>query len=224
MDPELTLPLDQAYQLMLERHGHQGWWPADTDFEMCVGAILTQNTSWTQVEKALSKLKQHNCLTPHALHEVEPETLAEWIRPAGYFRLKTQRLKAFVGVLVDEYEGEVSCLMAGERSQVRLRLLNIHGIGPETADSMMLYAGGHAIFVVDAYTRRIFSRHGWCHPQAPYHTLQEICQNGIQAWQSSSESRVEGWKDYHAQLVQIGKDFCRPRNPKCDLCPLQSLL
>jgi endonuclease-3 related protein len=155
---------------------------------------------------------------------VEPETLAEWIRPAGYFRLKTQRLKAFVGVLVDEYEGEVSCLMVGESSQVRLRLLNIHGIGPETADSMMLYAGGHAIFVVDAYTRRIFSRHGWCHPQAPYHTLQEICQNGIQAWQSSSESRVEGWKDYHAQLVQIGKDFCRPRNPKCDLCPLQSLL
>ena len=108
MDPELTLPLDQAYQLMLERHGHQGWWPADTDFEMCVGAILTQNTSWTQVEKALIKLKQQNCLTPHALHEVEPETLAEWIRPAGYFRLKTQRLKAFVSVLVDEYEGEVS--------------------------------------------------------------------------------------------------------------------
>jgi endonuclease-3 related protein len=225
MDTSSALSLDQAYELMLKHHGHQGWWPAESDFEMCVGAILTQNTSWTQVVKALDQLRCNQCLAPNAMHAADEATLAQWIRPAGYFRLKARRLKAFVGVLIESFSGDLVAMLEGETNVVRERLLAIHGIGPETADSMLLYAGNHPVFVVDAYTRRIFSRHGWCSEDESYQSLQDLCHEKLGCSCCDEKvSRVEFWKDYHAQLVRIGKEFCRPRQPRCQACPLGALI
>jgi len=225
MDTSSALSLDQAYELMLKHHGHQGWWPAESDFEMCVGAILTQNTSWKQVVKALDQLRCNQCLAPNAMHAVDEATLAQWIRPAGYFRLKARRLKAFVGVLIESFSGDLVAMLEGETNVVRERLLAIHGIGPETADSMLLYAGNHPVFVVDAYTRRIFSRHGWCSEHESYQSLQDLCHEKLGCSCCDEKvSRVEFWKDYHAQLVRIGKEFCRPRQPRCQACPLGALI
>jgi len=160
-DLHLARDLRRAYQLMLARFGHQRWWPGDTPFEVCVGAILVQNTSWTNVERAIANLKSARVLEPRALFDLPEAKLAELIRPAGYFNVKAQRLRAFLRVLVQDYDALLSKLMRGETSMVRDRLLGINGIGPETADSMLLYAGGHHSFVIDAYTKRIFERHEW---------------------------------------------------------------
>ncbi|MBI3876246.1 MAG: endonuclease III domain-containing protein, partial [Verrucomicrobia bacterium] len=146
---------------MRARHGHQHWWPGETPFEVCVGAILTQNTAWKNVERAIANLKSARVLTPEKFFALPEKQLAELIRPAGYFNIKAQRLRAFLSVLVEDFGGELSRLFAGETHVVRERLLAINGIGPETADSMLLYAGEHHSFVIDAYTKRIFARHGW---------------------------------------------------------------
>ena len=153
--------LRRAYELMRERFGHQHWWPGETPFEVCVGAILTQNTAWTNVERAIANLKSARVLEPGKLFAMPEAKLAELIRPAGYFNVKARRLRSFLRVLVGEFGGDLEKLFAGETSVVRERLLAIHGVGPETADSMLLYAGGHSSFVIDAYTKRIFQRHRW---------------------------------------------------------------
>ena len=150
--------LRRAYELMRARFGHQHWWPGETPFEVCVGAILTQNTAWTNVERAIANLKAARVLEPGKLFALPESKLAELIRPAGYFNVKARRLRSFLRVLVEEFGGDLKRLFAGETSVVRERLLAIHGIGPETADSLLLYAGGHHSFVIDAYTKRIFQR------------------------------------------------------------------
>src|SRR5262245_11264910 len=142
-------PLRRAYTLMRARFGHQAWWPGETPFEVCVGAILTQNTNWSNVERALENLKSARVLDPKKLFSLPESRLARLIRPAGYFNVKARRLRAFLRVLVDECEGDLKKLFAGDTAVVRARLLAIHGIGPETADSLLLYAGGHASFVID---------------------------------------------------------------------------
>ena len=161
VSPKTKNDLRRAYQLMRARFGHQHWWPGETPFEVCVGAILTQNTAWTNVERAIANLKAARVLEPGKLFALPEPKLAELIRPAGYFNVKARRLRSFLRVLVETFGGDLKKLFAGETSAVRRRLLAIHGIGPETADSMLLYAGGHHSFVIDAYTKRIFQRHGW---------------------------------------------------------------
>lgn len=249
----LTRALRAVYRRARAHFGHQHWWPAETPFEVCVGAILTQNTTWTNVERALQNLKSDGSLEPGRLWKLPVEELATRIRPAGYFRVKAGRLRAFLQVLMECYHGDITAMLSGPTSEVRARLLKIPGIGPETADSMLLYAGGHAVFVVDAYTRRIFARHGWyegspCHgtepdgthtstdhrvheplPIPPHHVaglsydaLQRLCQHAL--GHRKGKARLDYWQDYHAQLVMIGKHYCRARQPRCCLCPLHDLL
>ena len=221
-DRALTAALRRAYGLMRRRFGHQGWWPGETPFEVCVGAILTQNTNWTNVERAIANLKAAGVLEPRRLLALPPARLAALIRPAGYFNVKARRLRAFLTVLVREFDGDLARLLGGPLATARARLLGIHGIGPETADSMLLYAGGQRVFVVDAYTRRIFARHGWCAPDADYATVQRLCEAALN--HRPAAARLDYWQDYHAQLVAVGKDFCRPRQPRCEACPLRPLL
>jgi endonuclease-3 related protein len=207
---------------MRQRFGHQHWWPGETPFEVCVGAILTQNTSWTNVERAIANLKTGGVLEPKKLFALPERKLARLIRPAGYFNVKARRLRSFLRVLVEEFDGDLQRLFAGDTAVVRQRLLAINGIGPETADSMLLYAGDHHSFVVDAYTRRIFQRHGWCNGNATYDDLKLLCESALN--QNPRDARLDYWQDYHAQLVMVGKHFCRTRQPLCDQCPLKPLL
>ena len=218
----LPLQLRRAYVLLRRRFGHQHWWPGETPFEVCVGAILTQNTAWSNVERAIANLKAAGVLEPGALFGLAEVRLAGLIRPAGYFNVKARRLRSFLRVLVEEFDGEVSRLLSGDVAAARGRLLAIHGIGPETADSMLLYAGGRLSFVIDAYTKRIFRRHAWCGADATYEDLQQLCMTSLS--QRPVVRRLDYWQDYHAQLVVTGKDFCRPREPRCEECPLAGLL
>jgi endonuclease III related protein len=232
--------LRRAYKLMRARFGHQHWWPGETAFEVCVGAILTQNTAWTNVERAIANLKTARVLEPKKLFALPESRLAELIHPAGYFNMKARRLRSFLRVLVEEFGGDLSPLFAGETPVVRERLLAIHGIGPETADSLLIYAGGHHSFVVDAYTKRIFERHRWSSKstslryatprrevQSPkssigYDELKALCESALD--EKLESERLDYWQDYHAQLVMVGKHFCRTRAPRCEKCPLKSLL
>jgi endonuclease III related protein len=232
----LKSDLRRAYKLMRARFGHQHWWPGETPFEVCVGAILTQNTSWSNVERALANLKAARALEPKKLFALPEAKLAQLIRPAGYFNVKARRLRSFLRVLVEEFGGDLGRLFAGETSAVRERLLAIHGVGPETADSLLLYAGGHHSFVIDAYTKRIFSRHGWISKTesrkqraggrkpkpGDYDGLKALCESALE--QKPAAERLDYWQDYHAQLVMAGKQFCRTRAPRCDECPLRPLL
>ncbi len=217
-----TRALRRAYKLMLARFGHQHWWPGETLFEVCVGAILTQNTAWSNVEQAIANLEGARVLEPRKLFALSEARLAALIRPAGYFNVKARRLRAFLRVLVEDFGGSLERLFAGDTSAVRQRLLAIHGVGPETADSMLLYAGGHHRFVIDAYTKRIFHRHAWSASDADYDELQRLCETALN--HVPRQARLDYWQDYHAQLVITGKDFCRPSNPRCAECPLRPLL
>ncbi len=214
--------LRRAYTLMRRHFGHQQWWPGETPFEVCVGAILTQNTNWGNVERAIANLRTAGVLEPVKLYGLPESELAQLIRPAGYFNVKARRLRSFLRVLVEECGGELDRLFAGETSSVRARLLALNGIGPETADSMLLYAGGHHSFVIDAYTHRVFQRHGWSRGPADYHGLKTLCEEGLNHRPRSA--RLDYWQDYHAQLVMVGKHYCRPGEPACASCPLKSLL
>jgi endonuclease-3 related protein len=224
--------LRRAYRLMLARFGHQRWWPGETPFEVCVGAILVQNTSWGNVERAITNLKAAHVLEPGKLFALPESRLAQLIRPAGYFNVKARRLRSFLAVLVQDYDG-LGNLFAGDTATVRERLLAINGIGPETADSMLLYAGGHHSFVSDAYTKRIFQRHGWAgkikiknakleKADLGYDALKSLCESALN--HQCGPARLDYWQDYHAQLVMVGKHYCRPREPRCEQCPLRSLL
>lgn len=218
----VTEDLRHAYRLLRAAYGHQAWWPGESPFEVCVGAILTQSTNWLNVERAIHALRIAGCLSLSAMSAVSRERIAHLIRPAGYFNIKATRLKTFIGTVMRDHSGSLDKLFAGPTPTVRNRLLAISGIGPETADSMLLYAGGHASFVVDAYTRRIFSRHGWCGANVSYNELQRLCETALD--ESSSERRSDYWGDYHAQLVAVAKRHCRKAAPNCTGCPLESLL
>jgi endonuclease-3 related protein len=214
--------LRRAYRLMLGHFGHLHWWPGETPFEVCVGAVLTQNTSWSNVERAIINLKAAQVLEPAKLFALSESELAALIRPAGYFNVKARRLRSFLRVLVEEFGGDLGRLFVGDTAAVRERLLAINGIGPETADSMLLYAGGHHRFVIDAYTKRIFARHNWSDTDADYAGLQKLCERALD--EKPRRERLDYWQDFHAQLVMVGKDFCRPRQPRCAQCPLKPLL
>jgi endonuclease-3 related protein len=227
---DVASQLRRAYGLMRRRFGHQQWWPGETPFEVCVGAILVQNTSWTNVERAIAALKSANVLETKKLFALPEAELARIIRPAGHFNVKARRLRSFLRVLVVEHAGDLNKLFAGDTAMVRARLLAIHGIGPETADSLLLYAGGHPSFVIDAYTKRIFERHRWAGEKRKaekagafsYDALKSLCESSLN--QKHGAARLDYWQDYHAQLVMVGKHFCRPREARCEECPLKPLL
>jgi endonuclease-3 related protein len=207
--------LTEIYQLLLDHFGPQHWWPGDTPFEIITGAILTQNTSWANVEKAIANLKSADRLTPNGLRQFDVPQLAELIRPAGYFNIKAKRLKNFIDWLFDNYQGKLINLETIDTNTLRTELLSITGIGPETADSILLYAFGRPIFVVDAYTARIAIRHELIEPGADYEQLREL-------FQSNLPEDTQLFNEFHALLVRLGKEFCKPK-AKCPGCPLEKL-
>lgn len=201
-----------AFDSLLNKFGPQHWWPGETPFEIMVGAILTQNTNWGNVEKAIRNLKENSLLDPHLIHKLRHRRLASLIRPAGYYNLKAKRLKNFISGYVSDFDGDHKKLRRLPLDDARRWLLNINGIGEETADSILLYALGKPIFVVDAYTKRILERHGLIPEEITYRELQEI-------FMDSLEDDVKLFNEYHALIVRVGKDYCK-RTPKCDECPL----
>jgi len=211
----ISKTLTEIYQLLFDRFGLQHWWPGETRFEIITGAILTQNTSWANVEKAIANLKSADCLTPEKLHRLDPAQLAELIRPAGYYNIKAKRLKNFIDWLFDNYDGKLTNLESIDTDRLREELLAIKGVGRETADSILLYAFDRSIFVVDAYTARIVFRHGLIGPDADYEQLREL-------FESSLPADTQLYNEYHALLVRVGKEFCKPK-AKCLDCPLEKL-
>ncbi len=205
------------FQAMTRQLGPMHWWPARTPFEVIVGAILTQNTAWANVERAIANLKQARLLSVAGLEGVPVRRLAKVVRPSGYFRQKAKKLKAFLKFLRQEYGGSLRKMFRTPTEQLREKLLAVHGIGPETADSILLYAGGHAVFVVDAYTKRILQRHGWVDEKAGYEEVRA-------PFEGSLPRDVQLWNEYHALLVNVGKNWCRTKEAKCDQCPLQPFL
>lgn len=205
--------LQELFLRMFEAFGPQHWWPAETPFEVMVGAVLTQNTNWKNVEKAIGNLKAREVLSPRALHALDEETLAEMIRPAGYYNIKARRLKALVTFLMERHDGDLQNLFRERPGALREALLSVRGIGPETADSILLYAGGIPSFVVDAYTFRILARHGLCEPEGTYEELQTLFMDHL-------PPAPPLFNEFHALLVRTGKDFCR-KTPKCDRCPVR---
>jgi len=211
----LSDELKEIYDLLFKRFGPQDWWPGDTPFEVIVGAILTQNTNWANVEKAIINIKNAKVLTPEKLHHLDIKKLAEHIRPAGYFNIKTKRLKNFLDWFFEEYCGKLKNLEIVSTAELRQQLLSVKGIGPETADSILLYALNRPVFVVDAYTARICARHQLISEDSDYHQIQEM-------FESNLVSDIQLFNEYHALLVHLGKDFCKP-TPKCEECPLNGL-
>lgn len=208
--------LEDFYRRMAAHYGPTGWWPGDTPFEIAVGAVLTQNTAWTNVEKAIANLKRERLLAPKAILEADDERLEAALRPSGYFRLKTKRLRSFCRHLADRYGGSMARMAKRPLAELRPELLSVHGIGPETADDILLYACGKPVFVIDAYTKRILSRHGLVPPDIPYETLRAL-------FEAHLDADVAMFREYHGVLVWTAKDFCRTR-PSCAGCPLEPTL
>jgi endonuclease-3 related protein len=209
--------LTEVYRRLFDTFGPQHWWPGETRFEMIVGAMLTQNTSWQNVKKAIHNLREADLLEPHALYAVPVEELEELIRPAGYFRVKAVRLRSILKVIVERYDGSLDAMFSTSLPELRRQLLEVHGVGPETADSILLYAGGLPSFVVDTYTHRIFARHGWIGFDADYDQIKDYVESEL-------PQEVPLYNEFHAMLVRVGKDYCRKTNPKCAECPLREEL
>ena len=206
----------KVYELLHGYFGDLHWWPADSPFEVMVGAILTQNTAWTNVEKAISALKDRNLLSPAALFRVDEEILAEIIRPSGYYHVKAKRLKSLVLFLFEEYSGNIEQMYAETLPVLREKLLGVQGIGPETADSILLYACRKPVFISDAYTQRILRRHGLIPEDTDVTQIRTLFMTHL-------PHNASLFNQFHALLVYTGKTFCR-KIPKCIPCPLRILL
>jgi endonuclease III related protein len=234
--------------------GAQHWWPAETPFEVIVGAYLTQNTSWTNVERALANLRRANLLSIEAIRAVKLSRLQRLIRPSGYFRQKAARLKTFVAFLDDQYEGSLQKLFSAPTEKLREQLLSLNGVGPETADSILLYAGNHPVFVVDTYTRRILDRHGIMPEKSDYEDIRRVFQTSLGPIATELErtsvptpmalpsgirgaahppsamstahrtALVQVYNEMHGLIVGVGKNYCRKATPTCEGCPLQKFL
>jgi endonuclease-3 related protein len=205
----------RIFDLLLQRYGPLRWWPAETPLEVCAGAILTQNTSWGNVEKAIANLKGEGLLTLPALRDVPADRLGTVIRPAGFFNVKSLRLKEFIGWLYDRHGGDLDLMFSGDWQELRGELLEVKGIGRETADSILLYAGRKPTFVVDAYTKRLFSRLGLLPENAGYEEVRSLFMENLPADEAL-------FNEYHALIVQHGKEHCRKR-PRCTGCDLHIL-
>ena len=208
--------LMSIYERLLSAFGPQDWWPGDSPFEVCAGAILTQNTSWENVKRAISNLKDKGLLRPRAIYELPRESLARIIRPAGYYNVKAGRLQNFVAFLLHEFEGNLDTMFSTGLETLRPMLLNIKGIGPETADSILLYAGELPSFVVDVYTVRALMRHDFIDENADYEGVRSLFMDHLPA-------DVELYNEYHALWVMLGKNFCKKTKPRCEECPLNGI-
>ena len=207
--------LEKIYRRLFRSYGPQKWWPADTSFEMIVGAILTQNTNWANVEKSINNIKVANLLTVSQLEQLKLSELAELSRPSGYFNVKAKRLKQFIDFLSTEFNSDLEKMFAVPVKRLRPLLLGVNGIGPETADSILLYAGSYPVFVVDAYTTRIFLRLGLLKTEYTYNRIQEYFMNNL-------PKNVDMYNEYHALIVKHAKEYCN-KKPLCDACPLLNL-
>lgn len=196
--------------------GPQQWWPGETPFEVVIGAILTQNTNWSNVEKAIRNLKTAGRLSPEGIHELLVTELAQLIRPSGFFNVKARRVKTFINWLFSRYEGNLARMFNQDLQVLRDELLSVKGIGPETADSILLYAGNLPTFVVDAYTHRIFSRHGFISEESTYDEMKSFFEENL-------PRDVKLFNEYHALLVNIGKRYCKSKKV-CEPCPLRDFL
>lgn len=212
MKDRLTL----LYQRLYDHFGPQHWWPGDTPFEVILGAVLTQNTNWGNVERAIDNLKGASLLSYPRLAELPVGLLAEYIRPAGYYNIKAARLHNLFALIHDRYQGSVEALLTEETEELRRALLSVKGIGQETADSILLYAAERPIFVVDAYTHRILLRHDLICEESGYEEIQELFMDNL-----APDAPL--YNEFHALLVCAGKDFCRKSAPRCQGCPLQGL-
>jgi endonuclease-3 related protein len=211
--PELA----RYFAVLSSTLGPQHWWPARTPFEVIVGAILTQNTAWTNAERAIANLRRERLLTPRALERVERRRLERLIRSSGYFRQKARKLKEFVRFLRREFGGSLARMFRTPTAELRERLLAVHGIGRETADSILLYAGGHGVFVVDAYTQRILARHALASEKASYEEVRAL-------FEASLPPEPALYNEFHGLIVHVGKNWCRTREPRCHQCPLEPFL
>jgi endonuclease-3 related protein len=212
----MNATLEQLYDRLLGAYGPQHWWPGETPFEVMVGAVLVQNTSWQNVRKAIDNLRRLDLMEPRALYAVPQEELEELIRPAGYFRVKARRLRNLLALVVHRYDGSLEAMFQTRLPELREQLLGVRGIGPETADSILLYAGGMPTFVVDTYTHRVLARHGWIGFDADYYELKDHGEGGL-------PQDASLMNEFHALLVRVGKEHCRKR-PVCRGCALADLL
>jgi len=214
MPEAVTDRLMSIYDRLLSHFGPRGWWPGDTAFEVMVGAVLTQNTAWTNVAKAIARLKSAGVLSPDGLARISRAELAALIRPAGYYNLKTDRLKSLVDLVMEDGDDDPPRLLRRPLPKLRANLLAVKGIGPETADSILLYAAGYPVFVVDAYTRRILSRHGLIPVEASYDQLQQLFMDHL-------SPNVSLFNEFHALIVALGHRYCKTK-PRCQDCPLKN--
>lgn len=244
-------PLQAYYRALMAAWGPQDWWPARTRFEVIVGAFLTQNTAWTNVERALANLRDAKVLSVAGIRGISPRRLETLVRPTGYFRQKAHRLKVFVRHLDTHYDGSLARMFARPTAELRAELLALHGVGPETADSILLYAGGHASFVVDTYTRRILERHGLINGKAAYEDVRQLFERSLdgetapEVHASSRNSKLETrnsvnrspkfhvpgasgtaqvYNECHALLVRAAKYHCLKKQAQCAGCPLEPFL
>ena len=205
--------LMEMYNLLLNHFGPQNWWPAENELEMMVGAVLTQNTNWKNVEKAIRNLKKRNLLSLKGLQSLSLTDLAAEIRPAGYYNVKARRLKNLMDFIVGHYRADLSQFFNDETQNLREGLLSINGIGPESADSILLYAAHRPIFVIDSYTYRIMHMHGLSEEQANYYEMQDLFMDNL-------PHDPVLFNEFHALIVQTGKNYCR-KTPLCSQCPLE---
>jgi len=213
MEIVLREKLQYVCNRLADHFGPLHWWPADTPFEVVIGAFLTQNTAWRNVEQAIAALKQAIPLTPQALSALHPERLEALIRPAGFFRQKAQRLQLFSAYLLERHQGDLDAMLGGAMPQVRQTLLSLKGIGPETADAILLYAAQRPSFVVDAYTQRLMKRFGILRGDESYEEIRNLFMDNL-------PHQVDLFNEYHALIVEQCKTFCRKR-PLCASCPLR---
>ncbi|MFH0855632.1 MAG: endonuclease III domain-containing protein [Candidatus Omnitrophota bacterium] len=205
--------LKSIYNKLYSYFGPQRWWPADSAFEVMAGAILTQNTSWLNVEKAIANLKKHKLLDPFKLYNLADKKLAALIRRAGYYNIKAKRLKEFLKFYINNYGADVKKISAKNLGVLRKELLSVKGVGPETADSILLYALNKPVFVIDSYTKRVFSRHKLLKEDSGYDEAQEL-------FMSNLGRNAKLFNEYHALIVALAKAYCSKSNPKCSVCPL----
>lgn len=208
--------LNTIYKRLFGYFGPQDWWPGDSSFEVMVGAVLTQNTNWRNVEKAIDNLKRAGVLSFAGMSSLPVALLAEYIRPAGYFNVKADRLQNLLGLIREQYGGRVENMFAEDTEALRRALLSVKGIGPETADSILLYGAERPVFVVDAYTYRILVRHDVIPEEFGYAEIQEYCMDSL-------EPDTKMFNEYHALLVCAGKEFCKKNKPRCQGCPLEGI-
>lgn len=239
-----TASLLRYYVAMLRRYGPQNWWPAESHFEVIVGAYLTQNTNWTNVERAMANLRRARALSVKGIRELPLARLQQLVRPSGYFRQKAIKLKTFIRFLDKNYSGSLDRMFAQPTDKLRAELLALNGVGPETADSILLYAGNHPVFVVDAYTRRILERHKLITARTKYEEIRALMEQAVTGADPQSLVTTNGsdprhpvsrisrmsrselaqhYNELHALIVRVGNQYCR-KTAKCEECPLREFL